>query len=941
MIAAKKMSQKSTFTRKVVYLLLVAIAIIFRVKAANYYFSSSAGDDTRTPIQAQNMLTPWKTLTKLNSFISSLQPGDSVLFKRGDVFYGSIVITKSGTLSAAISFSSYGSGAKPVINGLTTVSGWVNKGLNIWEADCPSCGATVTKLIINDSSFAMGRYPNTTDPNKGYLTFEANGPLQITDNELSGTPNWTGGETVIRSSRWTLDRCPITSHTGTTINYPLRAGSATLGTAYALTNGFGYFIQNHPLTLDKYGEWYYNPGTKKILLYTNTSNPSALTIEASTQSNLVSCSNQNYIRFDNLAFRGSNSNSINISNSNFFSIANCDVRFAGYNAINASGLSHFDFKNNTVRNTNNSALEIASSNYSTIKNNTLINTGLDPGQGGSGVGKYTGIGITGNNNNLEYNNIYNTGYIPLNFQGDTVLVKNNFINNYTLVIDDGGGIYTWNGCPSSISGIYGTIHRNRKIIGNIVLNGIAAPQGTDNLNYSPAEGIYMDDNTNNVEIVGNTVANCARSGIFLHNSHEIMIAKNTSFNSSLSQLNLEANGTCTTDTIINNKINANMLFSKNNSQLVSKLFADSTNDINIFGSFDSNYYCRPLNEEFIIQCQNAISNNNYNLSQWQTAYSKDVNSQKTPIQIPQYTVNNLIGNNKYVNGNFNTTINGLYCWSPESNCSTVWDNTGTLDGGSLKFSFSSVSGKANRSLLIIGVGNIDASKKYILKFSLKGTKNNQSIGTNLRQSLSPYSNLTAFQNCILTKTRTENQFLFSPTATESNASMQFEIDEADSTLWIDNIELYEANVTLTNPDDYIRFEYNATQLPKTITLSDSYIDVKNNPYSGSLTLQPFTSIILLKKFPPTSINYLQRSNYDFLVYPNPVSEFIMIELANPAQEDCRIELINMLGQKILVENLQTGTFSRQINTASVPTGVYTLLLSNNNNVVIKKVMVTR
>ena len=39
--------------------------------------------------------------------------------------------------------------------------------------------------------------------------------------------------------------------------------------------------------------------------------------------------------------------------------------------------------------------------------------------------------------------------------------------------------------------------------------------------------------------------------------------------------------------------------------------------------------------------------------------------------------------------------------------------------------------------------------------------------------------------------------------------------------------------------------YDDTELPKTFTLSGNYTDLNGNPVSGSLTLQPFTSEILL------------------------------------------------------------------------------------------------
>src|ERR1041384_5504699 len=99
--------------------LLMLIKLVFfceKINATNYYFSSTDGDDSRTSAQAQSSSTPWKTIAKLNSIFSSIQPGDQILFKRGDVFYGSINITKSGSSGSPIIFDAYGSGALPVIS---------------------------------------------------------------------------------------------------------------------------------------------------------------------------------------------------------------------------------------------------------------------------------------------------------------------------------------------------------------------------------------------------------------------------------------------------------------------------------------------------------------------------------------------------------------------------------------------------------------------------------------------------------------------------------------------------------------------------------------------------------------------------------------------------------------------------------------------------------
>ena len=77
-------------------LLLVSLFFCGTIKANNYYISTSNGDDSRSSIEAQNPATPWKTITKLNSYSGNLNAGDNILFQRGDIFYGSITIGKSG-----------------------------------------------------------------------------------------------------------------------------------------------------------------------------------------------------------------------------------------------------------------------------------------------------------------------------------------------------------------------------------------------------------------------------------------------------------------------------------------------------------------------------------------------------------------------------------------------------------------------------------------------------------------------------------------------------------------------------------------------------------------------------------------------------------------------------------------------------------------------------
>ena len=91
---------------------VVVLLLSFSLCAQNqYYLSSSTGNDNNNGSQTQ----PWKTLSKLSN--TTLGPGDTVYFKKGDTFRGHYVVNGSGTEGNPITFTSYGSGNQPVISG--------------------------------------------------------------------------------------------------------------------------------------------------------------------------------------------------------------------------------------------------------------------------------------------------------------------------------------------------------------------------------------------------------------------------------------------------------------------------------------------------------------------------------------------------------------------------------------------------------------------------------------------------------------------------------------------------------------------------------------------------------------------------------------------------------------------------------------------------------
>ncbi len=85
---------------------------------ATTYYVAAAGSDTNN---GTSSATPWQTIAKVNA--TTFAAGDSVLFNRGDVWYGvALVASSSGSAGSPITFGAYGAGANPIIKGSTFLS---------------------------------------------------------------------------------------------------------------------------------------------------------------------------------------------------------------------------------------------------------------------------------------------------------------------------------------------------------------------------------------------------------------------------------------------------------------------------------------------------------------------------------------------------------------------------------------------------------------------------------------------------------------------------------------------------------------------------------------------------------------------------------------------------------------------------------------------------
>ena len=298
-----------------------------------------------------------------------------------------------------------------------------------------------------------------------------------------------------------------------------------------------------------------------------------------------------------------------------------------------------------------------------------------------------------------------------------------------------------------------------------------------------------------------------------------------------------------------NVIQNNIFFSKYANQGVVE-YETSKNDLSQYAQFDYNYYVRPFEDLFKIRAiydpGSGLTGDNFTLAEWQSRWGQDRNSFNSPVtyksQVVAQTGNSLIDHS------FSANTDGWNGWSPYGNGRAEWDNTNRLDGGSMRLSFASASNRSGSYLVnTINIGSVRKGQAYQLLFDGVASGAGKRIQVYLRQLAGNYRDLTDRKVFVMGTGRQLFEATFVAQADESNAILVVQVDEDGQTAWVDNLRLREATLTDVNPDDKIKFYYNTTFQQQTQSLDGTYRDVKNNAYTGQVTIAPFSSIVLMKE----------------------------------------------------------------------------------------------
>lgn len=541
-------------------LLFFICSSVLAISGTKYYLKSGGNDS----LSGTSLANAWATISKVNSFVGFSQ-NDTIFLEGGSTFVGPLIPPHNGIAGQPIVITSYGTG-RATITGFTTLSSWSNLGGNIWE-----CTPSVTlKPLCNILTFntvpqQLGRTPNST-----FNTYSSATTTQLISSTNISATSYVGAEVVMRCNTFVMQRMSITAQSGNTLTYTRTAQAMDNGNAQGAQSGtsnYGYFLQRFAGSLDQQGEWYYNPSTKKMRIY-STTNPNSATIKASYIDTLIVLGSRSYITLDNLTIEGAGIYAVygNVSSTGNLVVKNCTFN-NNTRSVYLWNCFASVVRNNTINNSFNVGIMVVNRQQKqiTIDTNTVTNTGKLVGNGifptNENLNAIVEETDTTRANNFVYirrNVVRSTGYMAIKIHGTNVRASQNISDSFCINIDDGGGIYSFTKNDGTYTGIN---YSNRIVDSNFISNCIGAFAGTTR-STPDARGYYMDDQVGFVTGYHNSISNIPGNGAEFNNPQSMVFTDNTVYNCDYPiEIQIKQYGA-----LSNNSITRNVLYQKTSSQ---------------------------------------------------------------------------------------------------------------------------------------------------------------------------------------------------------------------------------------------------------------------------------------------------------------------------------------------------------------------------------------
>ncbi|WP_165247869.1 right-handed parallel beta-helix repeat-containing protein [Paludisphaera soli] len=443
-----------------------------------------------------------------------------------------------GSAAAPIVYRAFPS-ERPVVRGARAVVGFAPHEGKVLKADLKAQGftdLTFRELFLDGARLPLARHPNfeADNPYGGGWAFadgervpmyqdvpgEVRNSLRYKAKDARG---WKRPEEVevfvFPRYNWWNNIVPIRS-----IDEAQRVITLTADASYPIRPGDRYYFRGGREDLDAPGEWYVDREAGVLYFWPPAPLDAGHVVAAPVVGNLIRVEpGSAHLTFRGLTLEACTGEAVSMEGTDSCAVAACTVRGVGdYNhaALSVSGGTHNRIVGNDVSDVGSHGVYLGGGDRVTLTpadnradNNYIHHVGVLYKHG-------VGVSMEGVGNVASHNLIHDGPRMGILFSGNNLVLEYNHIRHMNLETEDTGAVYT--GGRDWISS-RGTVIRY-----NLMHDMLGFGKDGQGRWVSPhfAWGVYLDDNTGGVDVVGNIVYRCSRAGLHLHNGRDNHIENN-------------------------------------------------------------------------------------------------------------------------------------------------------------------------------------------------------------------------------------------------------------------------------------------------------------------------------------------------------------------------------------------------------------------------------
>jgi hypothetical protein len=491
---------------------------VVQAKGREWFVDAVQGDDRATGSKAK----PWKTLSRIQR--ASFGEGDVVRLRCGGVWRETLRLGGSGTPSdlTLAPDGECGPDQAPSIRGSDPVDGpWLDDATQagVWVANRTDA---VVALIFKGQRLMPARLPDFIATGQEFAQCDTLGSahsFRLRDKEraMVGDRDLVGATVYVRPVPWQVERALVR-------DYDRTSGILTLDKdlSASILTGSGYILEGKRWMLSAPGEWFHDRLAGKLYLVgPSGQRPLASEVEAVTRDQAMLVRGVNHLRLVGLDLQQTALAAVDIQDAKDVDLEGLTIAEPGEQGVLVYRSAAVSLKGSRIAGAGSDGVLTRNAPDGLISGNLITDTGLRARAGGSGAA----IVVNGERSVVEGNVLWRMANPGIHFHNkEGTRVQDNIIIRPCMRMTDCGGIHTW----TAHSPDQALKQRALRAVvrNNVILGGAGNLEGTGGRGRNQTVGIYLDEMTGGVQVVGNLVVG-TENGMYLHNAQFNDVLQNT------------------------------------------------------------------------------------------------------------------------------------------------------------------------------------------------------------------------------------------------------------------------------------------------------------------------------------------------------------------------------------------------------------------------------